>query len=39
MTDLDDVAQPATLKRVRQQFQKATEIGGVEFFGRRELPQ
>jgi hypothetical protein len=39
MADFDDVAQRAAVECVRQQFEKAAEIGGVEFFGRRELPE
>ena len=39
VADLDDMAQRMPAEAVRQQFEKAAEIGRVEFFGRRELPQ
>ena len=39
VADFDDVTQRAAVDFVRQQFEEAAEIGGVEFFGRRELPE
>jgi len=36
---LDNVAQRAAIEPVRQQFEKAAEVAGIEFFGGRELPE
>jgi hypothetical protein len=39
MPHFDDVTQRAAIEAVRQQFEKAAEVAGIEFFGRRELPE
>ena len=39
MAHFDDVADRVAAEFIRQQFQEAAEIGGVEFFRRRELPE
>src|SRR6185437_9333901 len=39
VADLDHVAQFLAAEFLRQQLQKAAEIGGIEFLGRRELPE
>ena len=39
VADLDDVAQRVAVEGLRQQVEEAAEIGGVEFLGRRELPE
>ena len=36
---LDDMPQVMAVERARQQFQKAAEVGLLEFLERRELPE
>src|SRR5215470_5399731 len=39
MADLDNMAQRLSVEFCRQQFEKAAEVGRVEFLGRGELPE
>src|SRR5262249_61202898 len=39
VTDLDDVTQGVSIESLRQQFEKAAEIGFFELLIRRELPE
>ena len=39
MPHLDDMPQVMAVERARQQFQKAAEVGLLEFLERRELPE
>ena len=39
MADFDDMTYSPPVGLGRQQFEELSEIGGVEFLGRRELPQ